>query len=47
MYYLIIDTCVWINLGKEDIEVREKISALVNQEKIRLIVPQFVIEEQT
>jgi len=45
MYHLIIDTCVWINLCKEFVEVRKKISDLVDQKKVRLILPQIVIDE--
>jgi hypothetical protein len=45
MYYLIIDTCVWIELGSRYIEVREKISDLVDRGKVILIVPQVVVEE--
>ncbi len=45
MYYLIIDTCVWIELGREYIEIREKISDLVDRGKVILIVPQVIVEE--
>jgi hypothetical protein len=45
MYYLIIDTCVWIELGSKYTEVRKNISDLVKQEKVRLIVPQIVVDE--
>jgi hypothetical protein len=45
MYHLIIDTCVWIDLGRKLTEVREKISDLVSREKARLIVPQIIIDE--
>jgi len=46
MHYLIIDTCVWIDLcNDEDKEVREKLSDLVKQGKVKLILPQLVIEE--
>jgi len=45
MYHLIIDTCVWIDLGRTLAEVYEKISDLVEQEKVRLILPLIVIDE--
>jgi hypothetical protein len=47
MYHLIIDTCVWIDLGKNRklTEVREKISDLIGREKARLIIPQIIIDE--
>jgi predicted nucleic acid-binding protein len=45
MYHLIIDTCVWIDLSTKLTEVREKVSDLVDREKVRLIVPQIVVDE--
>ncbi|MDO8886809.1 PIN domain-containing protein [Candidatus Oleimmundimicrobium sp.] len=45
MYYLIIDTCVWIDLCKQFTEVGSKISDLVDQEKVRLILLQIIIDE--
>jgi len=45
MYHLIIDTCVWIDLCRKFVEVRKKISDLVKQKKVRLILPQIVIDE--
>ena len=45
MYHLIIDTCVWIDLGSTLAEVCEKISDLVEQEKVSLILPLIVIDE--
>ena len=44
MHYLIIDTCVWIDLCNNK-EIREKFSNLVNREKVKLIIPQLVIVE--
>ncbi len=47
MYYLIIDTCIWINLC-DRFKLREfpgKITDLVEQDKVKLIVPQTVIDE--
>jgi hypothetical protein len=45
MYHLIIDTCVWIDLCKNFPEVRRKISDLIEQEKVRLLLPQIIIDE--
>jgi hypothetical protein len=45
MYHLIIDTCVWIDLGRTLVEVCEKISDLVKRGKVRLILPQIIIDE--
>ena len=47
MHYLIIDTCVWIDLcnNNNNKEIREKLSNLVNRKKVKLIIPQLVIVE--
>lgn len=45
MYHLVIDTCVWIDLAKKFTEVRGKISRLVEEGKLALLVPQIVVEE--
>ena len=45
MYYLIIDTCVWIDLCKKFPEVLEKIKALIISKKTSLIVPNIVVDE--
>lgn len=45
MYHLIIDTCVWINLCGEFPKVLDKVESLVEQKKVRLILPSIIIEE--
>ena len=45
MYYLIIDTCVWIDLCKNFPEVRKKLTELVERQKATLLLPQIVIDE--
>lgn len=45
MYYLIIDTCVWIDLCKEFPKVSAKLTDLVERGKVRLLLPQIVIDE--
>jgi hypothetical protein len=45
MIRLIIDTCVWIELCKKFPELREKITLLVEQKKVRLILPSIILEE--
>ena len=45
MHYLVIDTCVWIDLCKNFTDVGDKICELIEQEKVRLILPQIVVDE--
>ena len=45
MHHLIIDTCVWIELGTKEPNVRAKIAMLIDQGKAQLLVPQIVIDE--
>ncbi len=45
MHYLAIDTCVWIDLAKNPGEICEKILVLVERQKVRLILPQIVVDE--
>jgi hypothetical protein len=45
MYYLILDTCVWIDLCSKYPDVLIKILELVKQNKIQFIVPETIIEE--
>jgi excisionase family DNA binding protein len=46
MYYLIIDTCVWFSLcWKDSEELLEKIAGLVEQKKVKLILPLVIINE--
>jgi hypothetical protein len=45
MHYLVIDTCVWIDLGRKFTEVRENLSKLIDRGEVRLILPQIVVDE--
>ena len=45
MIDLIIDTCVWIDLCKKLPELRKKITLLIEQKKVRLILPTIILEE--
>lgn len=45
MYYLIIDTCVWMDLAKDHPSVLQTLRRLVEQKKAVLIVTETVIEE--
>ncbi|KEZ88696.1 hypothetical protein IO99_00505 [Clostridium sulfidigenes] len=47
MYYLIIDTCVWLNIGKDIIntEVIDQLTNFVKSDKVRIILPDIVKNE--
>ena len=45
MHYLVLDTCVWIELGVRLPGVLEKITALVDQARVQILLPQIVIDE--
>jgi hypothetical protein len=47
MFHVLIDTCVWLDLGKEHTQqpLLEGLEELINQKRISLILPQTVVEE--
>jgi hypothetical protein len=45
MYYLIVDTCAWIDLCKKFPELQEKIVSLVDRNKVKLILPSTIVIE--
>jgi hypothetical protein len=46
MIHLVIDTCVWIELCNDLLsEVRQKLTWLIEQKKVLLLLPSIVIEE--
>jgi hypothetical protein len=45
MVYLIIDTCVWVDLCKKFPEICGKLTHLIESKKVRLILPKIIVEE--
>ena len=45
MHYLIIDTCVWVELAKTHHDLRRKLRELVDAGKVRLLVSAVVVDE--
>ena len=45
MHYLVIDTCVWVDLAVSEFSLVEKLFQLVDTKKVRVVLPEVVKDE--
>ena len=45
MHYLILDTCVWVNLAVSEFSLVAKLARFIEEKKVTLVIPELVRTE--